>query len=592
MPTDLELQVERSSRLRSGSSYEKAIDRYAAARKARTEAEERRRLEEAQARHEAAMQGQKLSAEARSQSQDRDASIQASAQRAAVAADAAAMDNRYTTQRDQLQQKGIQKRDQLQAGYDKESERRKALDQQIRDTRMFEFNTAENDQKFGQQIRRDELQHGFSTERDQQQHYNTLDRDASQFGYSTLENRQQQRDTLERDAFQHQNQLQRDELQNDYSLQAEELQYGNQFERDKYQQQYEQQNMYQREAADIRATWQQQVQQAQKAGLDFSPRQQQQMKELDAAFRKHVLNNPTLPEGLKQQAMVQYQQKMAAFVPEDKVVTPEQEIGQQFYEHPSLGLMNRTLDSKGNPVWQPIGAGGGQQPDPAKIQAEQQKEAERINKLTLDRHLKFNETLREVRDEIDPTTLKKIYATPEAIDAEVMKRFAPQEEYYTRSNLPPHEMYQLQARKDQEKQQKELQKQQRAEQKRQQTSQYDVQRNTAITPPVNPYKQKLESLQKPTTQSTTVPVSSVNIDDTLKQAMDAGDQESASALQAIKEIVTKFNGPPPEGSPEFDALMRARIFLKQKGRDLSRKPEKAKESNTFSDAIRAGSYGQ
>ncbi len=165
MPSDLELAAERSNRMRSLSGYDQALERYAAARKANAEAQERKRLAELKARQEAMLQSQQLAAQARRQEQEQAYGMQSTAQRANINADAANMDHVYTTQRDQLQQKGIQKRDQLQAGYDKETERRKALDQQIRDQRQFGFQTDENNQKFGQQLKRDVFLRGAGINR-------------------------------------------------------------------------------------------------------------------------------------------------------------------------------------------------------------------------------------------------------------------------------------------------------------------------------------------------------------------------------------------------------------------------------------------
>lgn len=490
MPSDLELQAGQANRMRSLTGYDQALERYYAARKARAEAEERRRLAEAQARQETALQNQQLAAQSQRQQQEQAYTMQNTAQRANINADAANMDHVYTTQRDQLQQKGIQKRDQLQAGYDKEAERRKALDQQIRDQRMFGFQTQENDQQFGHQIRRDELQHGNTMRRDQQQQYNTLERDASQFGYSTLENRQQQRNTLERDAMQHGNQLQRDELQNDYAMQRDELQYGSQFERDKMQQQFEQQNMYQRETADIAANWNEQVQQARNAGMDFSPRQQQEMKELDAAFRKNVMNSD-LDQGLKQQAMLLHQKKLAAIIPEEKVRNPQESFEQSIVRDPETGEKFMVIrDPKGFDRYEPIGTG---QPDQAKQIAEQQKKASEQRKMILDREKDFQKLHREIKDEQDPDTLEKIYKTPEEVDEEALRRFAADERYYTDSGLPPHEMYQLKAKKDEQKKNREL------ENWKKQPHKFVGPQTPGATPQAteNPYRQKLEQASQP-----------------------------------------------------------------------------------------------
>jgi hypothetical protein len=85
------------------------------------------------------------------------------------------------------------------------------------------------------------------------------------------------------------------------------------------------------------------------------------------------------------------------------------------------------------------------------------------------------------------------------------------------------------------------------------------------SPNENPYRQKMEALQKTTGQSTPVPVSSTNIDTQLKQTLDSGDKESAAAMQAVKAITAKFKGAPPIGSPERDDLDAAMRFLGAKG---------------------------
>ena len=489
MPGDLELQTERSGRLRAGSSYDKAIDRYAAARKARAEAEERRRLEEVKARQEAALQNQQLSAQARRQEQDQAYGMQSTAQRANINADAANMDHVYTTQQMTQQQKGIQKRDQLQAGYDKESERRKALDQQIRDQRQFGFQTDENNQKFGQQLKRDEVQQQYATQSDQQQHYNTLDRDASQFGFDTQRENQQQGHTLQRDAMQFGQQMQRDEYQNQYSMQ-----------RDEQQQQYTQQNLYQRETADIAARWQEQIQTARNSGLDFSPRQQQEMKELDAAFRKNVMNSD-LDEGLKQQAMLMHQKKLAAIIPEDKVQDPKAGLDQSVIFHEPTGTwFMQGRDSRGNPTYEPLGTGGGGGPDPAKEQAAQQKEqqqqAEKIRKAMFDREDRWDALINDISTRTNADN-EPLYTDPNEIEKIARKEFASKEKYYRElDGLDPHHSYQREAEEELQKKQADL------EAWKKQPHKFVGPQTPGTTPQAteNPYRQKMDVLQKQTAQ--------------------------------------------------------------------------------------------
>lgn len=487
MPGDLELQTERSGRLRAGSSYDKAIDRYAAARKARAEAEERRRLAEAQARQEAMLQSQQLAAQARRQEQEHAYGMQSTAQRANINADAANMDHLYSSQQMTQQQKGLLKRDEFQGKLTTERDRRQALDQQIRDTRQFGFQTDENNQKFGQQLKRDEVQQQYATQSDQQQHYNMLDRDASQFGFDTQRENQQQGHTLQRDAMQFGQQIQRDELQNGYSM-----------ERAQQDQQFTQQNMYQRETADIAARWQENIQTARNAGLDFSPRQQQEMKELDESFRKNVMNSD-LDEGLKQQAMLMHQKKLAAIIPNEKIVTPEQEIQQQFYEDPRMGMMRRTVSQHGA-VWEPLGLGSGGGPDPAKEQAAQQKEqqqqAEKIRKAMFDREDRWDALINDISTRTNADN-EPLYTDPNEIEKIARKEFASKEKYYRElDGLDPHHSYQREAEEELQKKQADL------EAWKKQPHKFVGPQTPGTTPQAteNPYRQKMDVLQKQTAQ--------------------------------------------------------------------------------------------
>lgn len=486
MPTDIELQNQRAAASPNNSGLS---DRYMAARKANADAQEQRRLQQQKMRLEAEIEAQRIAAQKQRDEMEQVYAQTNANQRATINADAAHMDQSYALARDQQQQKGTQKRDSLLAGYDKEAERRKALDQQIRDTRQFDFSTQENQQQYANTIQRDAFQHGNTMQRDQQQHGNTLERDANQFGYSVRENQQQHGNTMQRDAQQFDNSMQRDQVQNDYSMQRDDRQNTYAQLRDQQQQQYTQQNAYQREASEISAKWNEQVQAARNNGMDFSQRQQQEMRDLDASFRKNVMNGP-YPEGLKQQAMVEHQRKLSAIIPEEKVRAPQQTFEQSIVRDPETGQKYMAIrDPKGFERFEPLDGGSGNA-EQAKMVAEQQKKAAEQRKMTLERHKDFRKLHNEIVNEIDPETLERKFKTDDEINNEISKRFAADEQYYTDSGLPPHEFYQLEARKNDEKKRKDLQR----------PSQYDVQRKPAAesqTPQgaVNPWRKQLAAVQ-------------------------------------------------------------------------------------------------
>jgi hypothetical protein len=398
-----------------------------------------------------------------------------------------------------------------------------------------------------------EQQFGYSTQRDEQQSKAQQERDALQFGYSTQRDQQQSRD-----------QMLRDKTQFGYSTQ-----------RDAQQQQYTQQNMYQRETADVSARWQEQIQKARNNGLDFSEKQQAEMKQLDETFRKNVLNGP-FDEGLKQQAMLEHQKKLAAIVPNQKIQNPIDGLKQNVIQDDRTGVwFSVGRDSNGYPTYEPLGGGsggGGKAPDPEKL-------AEQKRKMTLEREHNLQKLDEKLRNEIDPETDTRKFKTQEEIDKEKMRIFAADELFYTDSGLPPHEMYQLHARREEAKQQAEQKKQQ----ERAGRSQYDLPPDRGQQmPPRQPMPTPAQS-QQPPAPVKQGPVSATNLDSKLATAQYEGDQDTATALEAVKLITAKYNGAPPVGTQEFNDLIEAYRILRSKGVSIET-PKKKRESNAFEDA--------
>jgi hypothetical protein len=405
-----------------------SYDRYQTARKQFSDAVQQgidrraaRKAAEDKAKHEAALRAQEAALQARRDKQLHLYDMVGTAQRGNISANAAAQGHGYNLQRDALQEKGVLKRDKLQNQFTSQRDQELARIQAQEDARRFGYSTKENEQQFGQQWQRDNLQQQHTLERDRLQQGNTLQRDELQFGYDTRRQDQQQDHTLERDYTQSQIQGQRDNRLNMFDTL-----------RDQRQQGYTQENMYQREAADISARWQEQVQQARNAGLDFSQRQQQEMKELDASFRKNVINGD-YPESLKQQAMVEHQKKLAAIVPEERVQHPQEGLNQSVMFHEPTGtwfMMGR--DSRGNPTYEPLGSQSGQGDDK---QAAQQ--AAEIRDAKFARDKEFMKLVRERQMETDADGVL-VYPDREAAIKAAMDEFAPMEANYREEyKLPP-----------------------------------------------------------------------------------------------------------------------------------------------------------
>lgn len=445
----------------------------------RVEENNRRQAAAAEAARKAALEQQKIDAEVQRDKRLQKYEQANTGQRAAYAADAAAAGFGYDTALTSQQQQGQLKRDTLQDRFETARARQQAREQEQRDFRQFGFSTAENEQQQQNTLERDAVQHGYTKERDKFQTDAERERDYRQFGYSTLRDDQQHSNTLQRDTLQQRQQRERDQLLNEFSTQGDARQQQftlqrdslqNQFstQADERQQGYTQQNMYQREAQDISARWQDQVAQARNAGYDYSDRQRKEMQDLENSFRKNVINSD-LDDGLKSQASVEYQKKLSAFVPEQKISRPEDEIAQQFRKDPEWGPLNRQLDAQGRPVWQPMEVGGqGEDKQFQAQQKQQEQQQQRIQKAQFERLDKFNDLVDTLSMQTDPETGALIYKNKDgvldrkAVMKEAMNRFAPYEQNYREMyGLPPLAPFQAEA----DAQRAAMEKQQQAQQK-------------------------------------------------------------------------------------------------------------------------------
>lgn len=362
---------------------------YVAGMDARTDRRLKKRMEEAKLRQQAALEAQRIQAQ-----KDRDKRLaqydsQASAQRAAAAADAQAMDYGYRSKLNQQTQRGQLKRDRLENRFKAAQSRLATQDQASRDRRLFEFGQAENQQQFDNQMQRDAVQNQYQSQRD-----------LAGWGYDTLRSEQQHAQGIEASGIEHDQQLQRAKLANEFDVQGDMRQQANVLERARLEQQFTQQNMYQRQAEEISAKWQDQVAAARNAGLDFSEAQKKEMQQLDEAFRKNVLNGP-YDEGIKQRAMVEHQKKLAAIIPTERVQTPKDMLNQaiQFDERTkSWYMMGR--DSKGFPTFEPLGFDNGMDSMQKQQQREQQQMEKKqlaLQKAEIDRLERFDKVVNELQ---------------------------------------------------------------------------------------------------------------------------------------------------------------------------------------------------
>jgi len=418
----------------------------------RLEAKARRQAAEEEAALKAALAQQQINAQRERDKLLQEFEVQNTGQRAGIAANQAQRDFGYRSQLAEDDREGTLKRDTLQNRFAEAQARQQAREQEERDRRLFEQTQQRDTSQFQNQLVRDATQQGYTQARDAIQNENLLNRDAMQFGFSTLRDDQQQQNLLERDTLRDVQQRQRDNRLNQFDIQADDRRQQNTLERDRLQQDFSidraelqqdftQENMYQREAADISMRWQQQVAQAKNAGFDFSDRQRKEMQEMESAFRKNVLNGDW-EEGLKQRAMVEYQKKLSAIIPEQRITSPEEEISQQFRMDPEWGPMKRHLDSQGRPDWEPLGmgsSGGGEDK-----QAERQQEA--IRKARRDRLDRFNDLVDKLSTAEKPGVGGLLYPNKNAVMKAAMDQFAMDEEYYrSEYGLEPLPPYQAEA---------------------------------------------------------------------------------------------------------------------------------------------------
>lgn len=434
--------------------YQNARSSFSATMQASIERAERRRLEKERAKQEAALEAQRAAALARRDEKQNLYDRMNANHRANIALGAANADFQYQQKLNDQQRRSVRQRDTLQNDFETQQNRQKNRDLRERDERQFGYTTAENDQQFGQQLERDYRQQGYTLDRDAFQQQNTLQRDAVQFGLDSRRQDQQQRQTLQRDAFQSGIQRDRDQRLNQFDTERDIRQ--NEFQgqrdnrlnmfdsqRDFRRQQAESQNMYQREAADVSTKWQEQVQQAKAAGLDFSPQQQQKMKQMDAVFREKVING-NMDEGLKQRAYLEHARAKAAIIPEDKISTPDQEIASQFYEHPKYGVLKRTIDRNNNASWEPLGMDGGMGDQSGQMKAQmqaEQKQTDAQTKAEFERQERFQDVVESIRME-ENAMGEPLYTDDKVILKKAMDRFAPMEHLYrSRHKLPPLEPF-------------------------------------------------------------------------------------------------------------------------------------------------------
>ena len=441
-------RIDRSRSRRSTPEYDRARESYNASLQASIERREKRRREEEEAKRKAELQAQQDAAQAQRDKQQQKYGQADTAQRAYYAANEAADDFNRTKQLNRQQQKDVRRRDTLNNDFTLTRDREQARDQQDRDQLQFGFDTRENEQKFGYQMQENDQQFGHQMQRDRFQHGNTLERDNMQFGYDSLRADQTHGNTMQRDSALNEFDTQRDVRQNQF--QGERDNRLNMFDvnREARQQQYTQQNQYQRETAEISARWQEQIQQARNAGMDFSEAQKQEMKDLDKTFRKNVLNGP-YDEGLKQQAMLEHQKKLAAIVPEEKIANPTEGLNSSLIFHePTKSWYMQGRDSKGFPTYEPLGGPNDGVAEQQQLQMQQQekerqqveKQAEALRKVKLDRLNQFREILRE-KQTAETSLGEKMYADPMKAAQEEFKDhdLFYQKEYQLEPLFPPQE---------------------------------------------------------------------------------------------------------------------------------------------------------
>jgi hypothetical protein len=525
--------------------------------------------------------------------------MQATDQRAALASMAADKDNRNQIARDKLQQKNLLKRDEAEGKRTTERDRQQARLQQMRDAQQFGYSQQETEQDFQNQIQRDAFQQGYTLDRDRLQQQNTLQRDMLQGGIQADRDKRlntfdvnqqmlQQRNLLERDTLQNQFQSERDARLNIFDTQ-----------RDVRRQQFEQQNRYQQEIADVSARWQEQVNAAKSAGLDFSPQQQKEMQDLDRAFRKNILNGD-FPEDVKLRAMLEHQKKLAAFIPEQKVVTDQQQFSQSIVVDEATGARYLAIrDPRGGVKYEPVQQPGMQDTGELRYQEQAaQRQQEATRKAMLQREDEYQGLVDRLASETDAEMNPK-YSSAEDVKKEAMKRFARKEQVYREHyGLPPVAPFQEEAdqiRAAQEAAAKKPQNPYRAILQQQSSGQ------TPVSGPNAPMAQSVpiqapqlskpeideEILRKRNSQQNTgsaVELSSSNLADQINAAKKSGNNEAVKALNTIDQLTRKLGGrTPEEGSEEMELLIEALKVIRKNGYSVQPKAAPVTEPSAFFD---------
>jgi hypothetical protein len=403
--------------------------------------------------------------------------------------------------------------------------------------------------------------------------------------FGAEEDQRQQQNTLERDMLQNRFQSERDARLNIFDTQ-----------RDVRRQQFEQQSRYQQEIEGVSARWQEQVNAAKSAGLDFSPQQQKEMQDLDRAFRRNILNGD-YPEDIKQRAMLEHQKKLAAIIPEQKVVSDQQLFKQSIVVDEETGSrLLAVRDPRGGIKFEPLPTSG--MPDEGNLRYQEQaaqKQQEAIRKAMLQREDEYQGLIDRLASETDAEMNPK-YSSAEDVKKEAMKRFARKEQVYREHyGLPPLAPFQEEA--DQVRAAQEA----AAAKKPQNPYRAILQQPSAESPatteqaPLAPQLSKPEIdeeiLRKRNSQQNTgsaVELSSSNLADQINAAKKSGNNEAVKALNTIDQLTRKLGGrTPEEGSEEMEALIEALKIIRKNGYSVQPKAAPVKEPGPFFDGAMA-----
>jgi hypothetical protein len=576
---------------------ERSKDRRAASLEARIQRAERRRLQKMQAEQQAALEVQRASATARRDKQQNQESRTNAVQRANLSLGAANANAQSQADLNDQQRRALRERDTRLNQFETDENRRKNRDLRERDQRQFGYTTAENDQKFGQQLERDSRQQGYTLDRDRLQGDQTLQRDVLQGGiqadrderlnmFGAEEDQRQQRNTLERDTLQNQFQSERDARLNIFDTQ-----------RDVRRQQFEQQSRYQQEIEGVSARWQEQVNAAKSAGLDFSPQQQKEMQDLDRAFRRNILNGD-YPEDIKQRAMLEHQKKLAAIIPEQKVVSDQQLFDQSIVLDEKTGSrMLAVRDPRGGIKFEPLQTSG--MPDEGNLRYQEQaaqKQQEAIRKAMLQREDEYQGLIDRLASETDAEMNPK-YSSAEDVKNEAMKRFARKEQVYREHyKLPPLAPFQEEA--DQVRAAQEAAAAKKPQNPYRAILQQPSSAETPVSGPNAPMAPQLskpeideEILRKRNSQQNTgsaVELSSSNLADQINAAKKSGNNEAVKALNTIDQLTRKLGGrTPEEGSEEMESLIEALKVIRKNGYSVQPKAAPVTEPSAFFDGAMA-----